>query len=77
MHCRHDTTWANETLLLAARFGARQAGAALTHGARPAAFYWMRCSRAQRYDDRTDFASEESDRRVSYYLAVLYPIYAP
>jgi len=32
-------------LLLTARFGVRQAGAALAHGARPAAFYLRRCSR--------------------------------
>ena len=36
---------ANETLLLAARVGVRQAGAVLAHVARPAAFCWMRCSR--------------------------------
>lgn len=38
---------ANETLLLAARVGVRQAGAVLAHVARPAAFCWMRCSRTQ------------------------------
>jgi hypothetical protein len=35
----------NETLLLAARCGVRQAGAVLAHVARPAAFYLTRCSR--------------------------------
>ena len=37
--------WSNETLLLAARGGERQAVAVLAHGARPAALYLMRCSR--------------------------------
>ena len=36
----------NEALLPTAHFGMRQAGAALAHVARPAAFYWRRCSRA-------------------------------
>lgn len=36
----------NGTLLLAAQDGVRQAGAALAHVARPAAFCLMRCSRA-------------------------------
>ncbi len=36
---------ANESLLLTARFGMRQAVAALAHVARPAAFCLMRCSR--------------------------------
>ena len=35
----------NETLLLAARCGVRQADAVLAHVARPAALYLMRCSR--------------------------------
>ena len=35
----------NDALLLTAHFGVRQAGAALAHVARPAAFYWRRCSR--------------------------------
>jgi hypothetical protein len=37
----------NETLLLAARCGVRQAVAVLAHVARPAAFCLMRCSRTQ------------------------------
>ena len=35
----------NGALLPTARFGVRQAGAALAPGARPAAFYLERCSR--------------------------------
>lgn len=38
----------NETLLLAARGGVRQAVAVLAHGARPAALYLIRCSRTLR-----------------------------
>jgi hypothetical protein len=41
----------NETLLLPAPFGVRQAGAVLAHGTRPAALCLMRCSSAQRYAD--------------------------
>ena len=37
----------NETLLLTARRGVRQAVAVLAHVARPAAFYWARCSRTR------------------------------
>jgi hypothetical protein len=44
----------NETLLLAARGGVRQAVAVLAHAARPAALYLMRCSRTQGVSERVD-----------------------
>jgi hypothetical protein len=40
-----EATWPNESLLLSARGGVRQAVAVLAHVARPAALYMMRCSR--------------------------------
>jgi hypothetical protein len=50
----------NEALLLTARCGVRQAVAVLAHVARPAAFYWRRCSRTQgvmRIEARMDASS--------------------
>ncbi len=45
--CECGAAWSNETLLLAAQYGVRQAVAVLAHVARPAALYLMRCSRTQ------------------------------
>lgn len=52
----------NDALLLTARFGVRQAGGALAHVARPAAFYLMRCSRTLgRYAAHQRVDSEAGD----------------